>query len=55
MDIKKTMRDAASSITNKAERQLREVERISKETGRPLGDKYYEQKARVNELKRKGF
>ncbi len=55
MDLKKMVHSAVSDTTNRAERQLREAEKKSKETGRPLGDKYYEQKARVDEMRRKGF
>lgn len=55
MDLKSFMRNAASEVTNRSERQLREVEKRAKAEGKNLNDKYYDQKARVEEMRRKGY
>ncbi len=48
---KKNLTSAMKSTTQRADRMLREAERKSKETGRPLSDKYYEMKEKNERLK----
>lgn len=48
---KKATTAAMKQTTQRADRMLREAERRSKETGRPLNDKYYEMKEKNERLK----
>lgn len=48
---KKATATAMKQTTQRADRMLREAERRSKETGRPLNDKYYEMKEKNERLK----
>lgn len=55
MDLKKIVHAVMSDSVKRSDRMLKEAEKRAKSEGRTLNDKYYQNRERVDELKRKGL